>query len=352
MLWEDNYLIHHGIKGQRWGVRRFQNLDGSLTDAGRARYSEKDTVFISGSSKTQDKSSVYYRKNLPKEIQNEIDSAIKARSKIIVGDAPGIDRQVQDYLNKKQYDNVEVYGPGKEVRYSANKNWKTNPIDDPDHEPMTKEWLAKKDVAMTEAATKGLAVVLDEGAKATRNNVTRLIEQNKEVNVFSLNQNGMDDWFDKNVEKTRSIIHGMKDVKYKYFDKLMSPDQVEKTKKGSCHDQVMYEIRELKKLGLDPKALFVMEHSGNKGGMTHSLVYFLLKNKAYWVENAWSERAGVRAFNSVDDIKKEIRNAHKSGEFGNKSSYKNLSFGDFNPKEQKVGETLQELVDHIKWDKA
>lgn len=31
-------LYHHGIKGQRWGVRRFQNIDGSLTPAGRERY--------------------------------------------------------------------------------------------------------------------------------------------------------------------------------------------------------------------------------------------------------------------------------------------------------------------------
>lgn len=36
-------LIHHGIKGQKWGVRRFQNRDGSLTIAGRARYNEHET---------------------------------------------------------------------------------------------------------------------------------------------------------------------------------------------------------------------------------------------------------------------------------------------------------------------
>ena len=32
-----NYIKHHGIKGQKWGVRRFQNKDGSLTPIGRKR---------------------------------------------------------------------------------------------------------------------------------------------------------------------------------------------------------------------------------------------------------------------------------------------------------------------------
>lgn len=38
VLGDSSYLEHHGIKGQRWGLRRFQNSDGSLTDAGRKRY--------------------------------------------------------------------------------------------------------------------------------------------------------------------------------------------------------------------------------------------------------------------------------------------------------------------------
>lgn len=41
---ESNYLIHYGIKGQKWGIRRYQNPDGSLTSAGRKRYSDSGGI--------------------------------------------------------------------------------------------------------------------------------------------------------------------------------------------------------------------------------------------------------------------------------------------------------------------
>lgn len=37
-MYLDDMLAHHGIKKQRWGIRRWQNEDGSLTEAGRRRY--------------------------------------------------------------------------------------------------------------------------------------------------------------------------------------------------------------------------------------------------------------------------------------------------------------------------
>lgn len=38
MDYREEFLMHHGIKGQKWGVRRWQNSDGTFNDAGKKRY--------------------------------------------------------------------------------------------------------------------------------------------------------------------------------------------------------------------------------------------------------------------------------------------------------------------------
>lgn len=40
---EEYFLAHYGVKGMKWGVRRYQNKDGSLTDAGKKRLADQAT---------------------------------------------------------------------------------------------------------------------------------------------------------------------------------------------------------------------------------------------------------------------------------------------------------------------
>ena len=85
ILFDENsipYIAHHGIKGQKWGIRRFQNADGTLTEAGRKRHNRMVKRFnkISNSSDRQfDKANKYSRKATHQKIGNSHRNAEIAR---------------------------------------------------------------------------------------------------------------------------------------------------------------------------------------------------------------------------------------------------------------------------------
>lgn len=57
------YLVHHGIKGQKWGIRRYQNEDGTLTAEGKRRYFNDDEYMQNYKSSTTRKYEGYGNKN-------------------------------------------------------------------------------------------------------------------------------------------------------------------------------------------------------------------------------------------------------------------------------------------------
>ena len=58
---KDYELYHHGIKGMKWGVRRYQNTDGSLTNAGKKRAEHKLNKLFEKSDKAISKYKSYDR---------------------------------------------------------------------------------------------------------------------------------------------------------------------------------------------------------------------------------------------------------------------------------------------------
>ena len=68
---DNNELVHHGILGMKWGVRRYQNKDGSLTPAGKRRVQTGEI------GKTPDESTKSH--TVKKSVKEMSDSELKER---------------------------------------------------------------------------------------------------------------------------------------------------------------------------------------------------------------------------------------------------------------------------------
>lgn len=159
--------------------------------------------------------------------------------------------------------------------------------------------------------------------KGTKNSL------NESSDVLNMSPENLSNWMKKN-------------IKYSNYVKLMSHDEVLKLKHGSCHDQVMFELEELKQY--NPKAVFLIEHNNTEStnAITHSFVYYKIGNKLYYFENAWGGHEGIKEFDNLQEIKDYFNNTHKNHEFGHVDHYPELSFYKFGV--HKPGETLGEFV--------
>lgn len=119
-------------------------------------------------------------KSLKVPIIDRINRIIRNKYEIIVGDANGIDKVVQNFLNNKNYKNVTVFSM--EDQRNNIGNWDNTKVHS-ELKKNTREYFTEKDKRMAEIADVGL-MIWNKKSEGTLNNIINLLVLNKKVCLF------------------------------------------------------------------------------------------------------------------------------------------------------------------------
>ena len=118
-------LYHYGIKGMRWGVRRYQNKDGSLTPAGEKRLADYKSKEIDRVTKKYQVEKLTAKQNkLEREFEEKNDTY--TLSKLTRARYRVYKAQTMEFLEKRKLDSMtyeEMKNERAEVRRARAKNF-------------------------------------------------------------------------------------------------------------------------------------------------------------------------------------------------------------------------------------
>lgn len=146
-------------------------------------------------------------KKIPVKAIEKIDSIIKHNYTILIGDAKGVDLNIQKYLQKKSYQNVNVYFAGENIRNNIG-NWKTKKII-ANHNEKGRKLYTLKDISMAQDADYAL-MIWDGESQGTLNNIREMKKLNKKFYVvldnFIVSNKYFDELFNISIqEKTEQL---------------------------------------------------------------------------------------------------------------------------------------------------
>jgi hypothetical protein len=175
-------------------------------------------VFIGGSRRVS---------RLDEKVKSRLDEIIRKRLPVIIGDANGADKAVQNYFHQHAYEHVEVFCTEGQCRNNAG-NWKVRPVPAPNGRKQDFEYYAAKDRLMADEGSIGF-MLWDGKSRGTLANVLRLMEQGKKVVVYLAptkqftTLRNMNDWdhFTRNLhlgmEKALSDARRRESREYSFF---------------------------------------------------------------------------------------------------------------------------------------
>jgi hypothetical protein len=115
-------------------------------------------------------------------IRERLDRVMSEHHGVLIGDANGADRAVQQYLSDRRYRDVTVFCTGTRCRNNVGK-WRTMSVAPPQGVHSGFEFYAVKDREMASCATHGL-MLWDGESRGTFTNIGNLVLHNKPVVVY------------------------------------------------------------------------------------------------------------------------------------------------------------------------
>ena len=198
-------------------------------------------MFISGSISNN---------SIPDEVIQSIDISMDKNYLILVGDARGVDRNIQDFLKLNNYSNVNIYHIGNKPRNLADKNWKQFKVAIDESNPklfkdgkFTRAAQMVKDKRMVSEADFGLVIWQDvstnrfgniQVSKGSLNNIYNLLKMGKPVGLYFVQKpNEGIIKLTELINFENDVINNMVDTKTKeYYYKMKSECEKEEIQKN------------------------------------------------------------------------------------------------------------------------